>query len=179
MMKRTWWVLLIAAVPALGAQGRARMPDSTRAAELRAQVERRFAEHVRRELDLSDDQATKLRATQERYAGRRRAQMQRQQEIRRALDDQMQPGVAANADSVRRLMDALQAGRGDMLKLEQEEDREMAGYLSPVQRARFQTMRERFVQRVQQLRRERGRGGFDRPRRRPDPGARQPGRRPA
>jgi hypothetical protein len=179
MMKTTWWVLLIAAVPALGAQDRPRMLDSTRAAELRAQVERRFAEHVRRELDLSDDQATKLRATHERYAERRRTLMQRQQEVRRALDDQMRPGVAANGDSVRKLMDALQAGRGDGLKLEQEEDREMAGYLSPVQRARFQTMRERFLQRVQQLRRERGRGGLDGPRRRPEPGSRRPGRRPA
>lgn len=178
-MKRSWWVLLIALVPALNAQDRQRMPDSTRAAQLREQVERRFAEHVRRELDLSDDQAAKLRATHERYGVRHRALMQRQRELRQALDDQMRPGVAANPDSVRTLMDALQAARGEGLKLEQEEDREMAAYLSPVQRARFLTMRERLRHRVQEIRRERGRGGPDRPRGRPGPGARRPGRRPA
>lgn len=104
--------------------------------------------------------------------------MQRQHQLREALDDQMRPGVAANSDSVRKLMEGLQAGRGDMVKLEQEEDREMAGYLNPVQRARFQTIRERFHHRVEELRRERRRGGLDGPRR-PGPGARRPARRPA
>jgi hypothetical protein len=68
-------------------------------------------------------------------------------------------------------MDALQAGRAEMLRIEEEEDREMAGYLSPVQRAQLQIMRQRFSERVQELRRERGRrggrGGRERPGRAP------------
>ncbi|HXF95523.1 MAG TPA: hypothetical protein VNI61_05420 [Gemmatimonadales bacterium] len=169
---------LAVAFPAslLGAQDRPGPPDSARRAALRAQIERRFAEHVRRELGLTDDQAAKLRATQERYGERRRALLERQRELRQALGAQMRPGQAANPDSVRQLMDALQAGRAELFKLEQEEDREMATYLSPVQRARFQMMRERFLQRVQELRRGRewggrgrgwGRDPMDRPRRPP------------
>jgi Spy/CpxP family protein refolding chaperone len=115
---------------------------------------------VRRELALTDDQATKLRATQDRFMARRQPVMRRQRELRLALHEQMRPGVAANPDSVRRLMDAMHSGRAELVKLEEEQDREMAGYLTPVQRARFQMLRERFVQRVQELRRDRpGRDG--------------------
>jgi len=92
----------------------------------------------------------------------------------------MQPGVAANADSVRKLMDDLQAGRADMLKIDQDEDREMAGYLTPVQRARYQEMRARLHQRVNEMRERRraGQMGPDR-RGRPQRGGRPgPGRRP-
>ncbi|HEX9703876.1 MAG TPA: hypothetical protein VGA20_01335 [Gemmatimonadales bacterium] len=168
-MKRILWVLPLAVVSALGGQ-EPQVPDSTRAAELRAEVERRFATHVRRELGLSDDQAVKLGATQERFRGRRLPIQRRQRNLRLALDDQMRPGVAADADSVRKLMDAVQTGRAELLKIDQDEDREMAAYLTPVQRARFQMLRQRFVQRVQDVRRERR--GLDGPRRRP------PGRRP-
>jgi hypothetical protein len=83
--------------------------------------------------------------------------MQQQMARRRALEDQMQPGVAANSDSVRKLMDGIRAGRTEMFRIEQDEDQEMAGYLNPVQRARYQQMRERFIQRVGEMRRE-GRG---------------------
>jgi hypothetical protein len=93
--------------------------------------------------------------------------MQQQVERRRALEDQMQPGVAANSDSVRKLMDGIQTGRAEMLRIEQDQDREMAGYLTPVQRARYQQMRERFMQRVGELRMERREGRGMRPGMRP------------
>lgn len=176
-MKRLVW-LLILAVPAVGL---AQTPPDTaqrpEAERLRQAIERRFAERVQVELGLTADQAGKLRATQERYGERRRGTMRRQFGIRQALQWQMRPGVAASPDSVRRLMDALKAGRAELLKIEEDEDREMGGYLTPVQRAQFQMMRQRFLERVQEMRRERGRmmgprDGGARPRARP------PARRP-
>ncbi len=154
--------------------------DTAEAARLRTQIEQRFSERVQQELKLTPDQATKLRASQERFGTRRRALMQQQMARRRALDEQMQPGVAANSDSVRKLMDGMRSARAEMIKIEQEEDQEMSGYLSPVQRARYQHMRERLMQRVgemRQMRRERGgmRGG-QRPGMRPGaPRTRRPG----
>jgi hypothetical protein len=75
----------------------------------------------------------------------------------------MQPGIAANSDSVRKLMDGIQAGRAEMVRIEQDQDREMSGYLTPVQRARYQQMRERLMQRVGEMRMERREGrGFNR-----------------
>lgn len=146
--------------------------DTAEAGRLRRQIEQRFAARVQQELGLTADQATNLRATQERFGERRRTLMRQQMGRRMALQGQMRPGEAANADSVKRLMDGLQAGRGEMLKLEQDEDRDMAGYLTPVQRARYQMMRQRFLERVNEMREQRrGRMG-------PGPRARPEGRRP-
>lgn len=149
-MNRLWvlgWAVILA--PAVSAQ---EPRDTGEAGRLRTQIEQRFSERVQQELRLTPDQATKLRASQERFGTRRRELMRQQMERRRALEDQMQPGVAANSDSVRKLMDAMRDGRAEMLRIEQEEDREMAGYLNPVQRARYQHMRERLMQRVGEMR---------------------------
>lgn len=177
--------VLLGAAPGLGAQQRvdsvrrAGPRDSAQAAQLRARIDSVFTQRVQEELKLTADQTTKLRATQERFGTRRRALMQQQMERRRALNDQMQPGVAANADSVNKLMDGMRNGRAEMLRIEQDEDREMAGYLTPVQRARYQQMRERLMQRVDEMRRVPGRGmrGQGGPGMRPR-GPMGPGRRP-
>jgi hypothetical protein len=157
MMKRLWLVLSLVLAPGLAAQEPAapQRPDTAEAERLRAQIEQRFAQRVQEELHLTPDQATKLRASQERFGGQRRALMRQQMDRRMALEDQMQPGVAANADSVRKLMDANQAGRAQMLKIDQDEDREMGGYLTPVQRARYQQMREGLMRRVMEMRAQR------------------------
>jgi hypothetical protein len=132
--------------------------DTAEAARLRTQIEQRFSDRVQQDLKLSSDQATKLRTSQERFGTRRRTLMQQQMQRRHALDDQMQPGVAANSDSVRKLMDGIRSGRAEMLKIEQDEDQEMSGYLTPVQRARYQQMRERFMARVGEMRMQRREG---------------------
>ena len=166
--------LAVLLAPGLAAQQRDSLraqSDTAEAGRLRAQIEQRFGERVQQDLQLSSDQATKLRATQERFGARRRTLMEQQMTRRRALEGQMQPGVAANSDSVRKLMDGIGAGRAEMVKIEQDEDQEMSGYLTPVQRARYQRMREQFIQRVGEMRRE-GRGIG----RGPGMGGRRPGR---
>ena len=131
------------------------------AEQLRMLIEQRFSQRVQQELKLSNDQTAKLRSTEERFGPRRRAVMQQQLQRRRALEDQMQPGVAANQDSVRKLMDALTAGRMEIVRIQQDENRELGGFLTPVQQARYNMMRERLLNRVGEMRRERrgmGRG---------------------
>ena len=169
-MKRLWiWGLAVTlAAPALRAQ-QPEANDTGEAGKLRAQIEQRFSARVKDELGLSDDQATRLRATQEKFGGQRRALAQQQMERKRALDNQMRPGVPANADSVNRLMDGMRSGRAQMVKIDQDEDREMQGYLTPVQRAQYLQLRERLMQRVGEMRAQRrmergGMGGAARPR---------------
>src|SRR5213593_3891742 len=178
-MMRKYMLLSLSVLlaPCLSAQQR----DTVEAGRLRGQIESTFNRRVQQDLNLSQDQAAKLRATQERFGARRRDVMQQQMERRRALENQMQPGIAANSDSVRKLMDGIQTGRAEMLKIEQDQDREMAGYLSPVQRARYQQMRERLMQRIGEMRMERREGRGMRPGMRPGmvprPGLRGGGRR--
>ncbi len=110
---------------------------------------------VRGALDLATDEAAKLEATRARFAPRRRAVMERRRAIVQGLRGQLQPGIAANADSVRKLLDARDQNRSALAQLQRDEEKEMAGYLSPVQRARLALLRERFAG----IRSRRGRGG--------------------
>jgi hypothetical protein len=128
-------------------------PDSVRVERLRREVERRFAERVRVELALSDRQMEQLREHQRAFIDRRRELFLRQRDLRMALQGQMRPGVAADEDSVRRLNDALRENRGRLFALEQDEDAKLSEFLSPVQVAQYRQLRERFVERVNELRR--------------------------
>ena len=160
-------ILIFLLVVARGA--RAQEPDTTDttgAELLRDEIERRFAERVRADLGLTNEQMRKLKATQERIGPRRRLLVRQAIGYRLALQGQMRPGVAANPDSVRVYMDGIQRIRAEQVKLDEEEDREMAQYMSPVQRAQFHMMRMRLLERAAELRRARqGRvGAGDRPR---------------
>jgi hypothetical protein len=156
-MKRIGWLVLLVLVPALAAQNP--RGDSGggpgQAQWLRQQVLARWRARVRTQLQLSDAQAAKLQATEDRFAAQRREISQRQRLVLQGLREQLQPGVAANPDSVRGLMDARDQNRAAMAQLEQGEDKEIAAYLSPVQHARYQLMRQRFQERIAEMQRER------------------------
>ncbi len=158
-MWRLLWVLLtVGAVPLLGAQNPS---DTTRGAEaqhLRQEFRRRWNERVRQELALSDDEAAKLQATEGKYLTQRRAAMQRQHAVNDALRGQLQPGVAASDDSVRKLLDQRERNRQALAQLERDENKEIAGYLKPVQQARYQLMRQRLQDQISRIRGRRARG---------------------
>jgi Spy/CpxP family protein refolding chaperone len=133
------WTLLFVAAPALAAQGKT-PADTGRAAKMQ-----RMEEHMKTELGLTDDQAAKVHATWERFQPQRRRIMERQRAIHEALRGQLKPGVAANADSVSRLLDAGHQNRAALVQLGRDADRELAAYLTPVQRARLEMMHEHMM----------------------------------
>ena len=121
---------------------------------LRGLIEKRFAERVKTELDLTDEQAVKLKAVAMEQAGRRRELRHRERDLRTALDAQLRAGAEADQDSVARLT-------RDLLDLRMRyaaswrEEMGRLSFLSPVQRARLLVMRERLLQRVHQMREDR------------------------
>ena len=132
---------------------RAQQADSARAQRadsLRSRIEERFASRVQRELGLNDDQTSKLRATSETFGARRRDLRAREFALKEALMGQLRPGVAAKQDSVTKLTDALINLRIASAQAAQDEMKDMAKYLNPVQRARLLLMRERFYDRVKE-----------------------------
>jgi hypothetical protein len=132
-------------------------PDTThpQAQVLRQRIEERFAQRVQEQLGLSDEQATKLRSTSQEYGDRRRKMEARERDLRVALTGQLRPGVAANQDSVARLTKALVDLRVDYANTWRDEMNALS-YLTPVQRAQLYVMRDRLLQRVQEIRDERG-----------------------
>ena len=154
-MKHLVSLLLVLVAPTLAAQQPGDTDGGPPVQRLRQQIRQRWNIQVRRQLDLTDDQAARLRATEERFFPQRRQIQQRQRAVLQGLHVQLQPGVAADPDSVSKLMDARAHNRAAIAQLDREEEAEMAGYLSPVQRARYQLMRQRFQERIAEMRRQR------------------------
>jgi periplasmic protein CpxP/Spy len=158
MRRHILWVVMLAGVPLYPAA--AQRSDSTAKRDsLRHQIEERFASRVKEELGLTNEQATKLRATSQQFGVRRRELRTRYHALRQALRAQLKPGVAANQDSVAKLTDAMIELRIASAQSTRDEMREVAKYLTPVQRARFFAMRERLHHRMKEARGHRGMSG--------------------
>jgi hypothetical protein len=149
-------LLLLGSAPVLGQDSGSVRP---RAEELRRRIRERFADRIRQELQLSDEQMQQLRVTVGRYAGRRRDLEHYQAAVRNALSAELKPGVAASADSVSRLTDELMTLRVRYAESFREEQSELSKYLDPVQRARLTLLRDRLVNRAREFR---GRRPFER-----------------
>jgi hypothetical protein len=147
------WVLMLAAGagPLAAQAGRDTLPRSR---ELRTRIEQRFAERVKEELRLTDDQAAKLKAVAIEHGGQRRDLRHREWELRSALDGQIHDGAAADPDSVARLTKDLLDLRVEYAENWREEMGRLS-FLTPVQRAQLLVMRERLLQRVHEMRSDR------------------------
>ena len=147
-----WGLVLLLLGTAAPVRAQQPGPERLRLEELRRRVRERYAERVRQELDLTDDQMRRLRATVGTYAAQRREMEARQRGLRAALVAQLRPGVAASRDSVARLSDGLTDLRVRYAQSFRAEQGEMARYLDPVQRAKITLLRERLLHRAQEFR---------------------------
>src|SRR5207249_7398734 len=131
MRLRAWVILgaLLAAPAAAGAQDS--MPDPIRAERLRQLIEQRFGERLKEELGLTDEQASKLQVSLAGLAARRRGMEQDERRMRQALAAQLRPGVAANSDSVAKLVVALTDHRVAYAQTFKDEMRELSTILNP------------------------------------------------
>ena len=144
--------------------GEAQRPDSNsvRADSLRHRIEERFASRAQEKLSLTDEQTARLRATSRQFGVRRADIRGRGQRLKVALASQLQPGVAANQDSVAKLTDAMIELRLAEVQLSRDEIKEQSKFLNPVQRAQLYVMRERFAHRVKEVHGHRGEMGHRR-----------------
>jgi hypothetical protein len=122
------------------------------AQQLRMQIEQRFAQRVQMQLGLTDQQMDRLRAAERASRDRRMALNDHEQDLRRAVGEQLKPGVAANADSLGKLLDAIAQNHVARAQEEQQEMRDLSQFLNPVQRAQLLIMRQRLMQNVQMIR---------------------------
>jgi hypothetical protein len=147
-------MLILASMAVLPATAAAQdtLPDPARAEQLRRRIEQRFGERLKEELGLSDEQASRLRIALAALAAKRRGMEQDERRMRQALAYQLRPGIAANADSVARLVDALTTHRVAYAQTFKDEMRELSTILNPVQRGQYLMLRDRLMQRAEELR---------------------------
>lgn len=129
---------------------------------LEGRVRRALAGVVRKQLGLNDEQMQKLQRVDAKYAQQRRQTVRSERQTRLALRAAMQdstPDQAKIASYMNDLVTA-QRRRADILENEQKE---LSGFLTPLQRAKYQALRERLTRTMQNLQRggagNRGTGG--------------------
>lgn len=118
-----------------------------------------LARVVQQRLQLDDAQAARLREVSARYAARRQVLAANEREARRALREQLTRGAAADQARVAVAIGALVDAQQQRSALVADEQRELAAFLTPVQRARFLGLQERAFRAAQRARMERGAGG--------------------
>jgi hypothetical protein len=155
---RAFWVIGVAIALASGTapiHAQEPAPTRPRLEELRRRVRERVAQRIQQDLNLTPDQMQRLRATVGTFADRRRELQAHQRALRVALGGQLRPGLTATPDSVARLTDELLDVRVRYAESFRDEQRELARYLDPVQRAKLMLLRDRLTNRAQEFRRRR------------------------
>jgi len=150
-------MLVLAPIGVAGAQRSD--TSSVRRDSLRHRIEERFAARAQQDLGLTNEQTTKLRATSQQFGARRAELRTRGKQLRAALTAQLQPGMAANQDSVAKLTNAMIELKTAEAQISRDEIKEQSKFLNPVQRARLYVMRERFAHRVKEMHGGRGNHG--------------------
>lgn len=142
----TGLLLAGAAIPAAAQGG-----PPPRAAQMRDRIEQAFLQRTKEELRLTDEQTEKMSKVVSAWGEKRRALEDEERELRRTIDGELRPGVAADAAVLNRSIDALTANRVAYAQSFQGEMQELAAFLSPVQRAQFLTLRDRLLMRVREM----------------------------
>lgn len=139
-------------------------------AALERQVRERAAQITRQRLGLTDTQMQQLERVNSRFAPQLTAVVKQERETRRQLRQQMAPGAQVDQSRVSALIDESLRLQKQRIALIEAEQKELAAFLTPVQRARYLALQAQFRNRAEQLARQnsgtRPRGG----RRRPPPG---------
>lgn len=177
IIRHTVRALMLVAVIAVGAVAQGTPPDNARRDSLEARVRARMATMLRNQLGLNDEQIRRLQQTNRRFEGQRRTLFEQERRTREDLRAALAAGDSASDARVAPLLDRtiqLQRQRLDLLEAEQ---RELATFLTPTQRARLYGLEEQMRRRMQDLRDARQEQGPVRrgppggpPMRRPPPG---------
>lgn len=145
-------VALLAGANGLDAQGVAgtQQPDRT---ALEQRLRQRVAQVTRQRLGLDDARMAQLEGVNSRYAPQIGSLSAQERESRQQLRRQMTSASADQAE-VARLLDNLLRLQKQRVSLLESEQRDLAVFLTPVQRARYMGLQAQIRRRVEQLRRQ-------------------------
>jgi len=136
-----------------------RSVDSTQRPAVR-QLQRRVLEVVQRTLGATDDQMRELVAVNRKYEPERRELNQRDRGARQSIRAEMLRDSLANQEQVARMMEVLVDVQRQRLDVFAREQHDLAGFLTPVQRAKYATLQDRLRKKVEQLRQKRQENGL-------------------
>jgi Spy/CpxP family protein refolding chaperone len=165
---RTYMVVLAAVMLLLPERGSAQRPGagSEGGVRPRGMVEQAYARALRERVRLSEDQIRSLAPVSQRFEERRRELLTQERETREELRREVAADTSANQARVAAALERLIGIQRQRIELVAEEQRALAEFMTPVQRARYHALQETV------------RRGAEEARARRLPGAAAPGRRP-
>lgn len=137
---------LLLCAPSAGAQrlgGRRAMrpPNGPEVTPRRQALEKQFREHteevVKEKLHLSDDQMSRLRSVNANIGSQRNALLQQERSVRLELRDEMAKGSVADQSKVSQLMAQAHDLQGKRFDLQQDEQRQLSAFMTPMQVAQY------------------------------------------
>ena len=142
-------------LPRQGAQrgaGRATGQQPPLARELR----QRFASAIQRQLNLSDENAKRLQETDRKFELQRTQLRREERQARLGLQAALADTTNVDQAKIAQYMDQLTRGQRRRAEIVEAEQKELATFLTPLQRAKLQGLREQLTQRVRQLQQQGG-----------------------
>ncbi len=170
IMPRLRWPAAVALVATLGSpivavaqsapfRGSDRQDAPRMTGQQRDVLERRFKERidaiVKLRLRLTDEQQVKLREVASRTEESRRLIRREEWMLRTSLRDEMRAGDKANEAKVGDLLEQMPGLERRKLELMETEQRDLAKFLSPTQRARYFGLQDELRRGMQDLQRRR------------------------
>jgi periplasmic protein CpxP/Spy len=124
-------------------------------APLEQRLRQRLGLIVREQLGLDSTQARRLGDVSTRYERERRTLASRERELRLQLRDELQGGEQANQERVARALDRMLEVQRSRLDIVQREQKDLAAFLTPVQRAKYMVLQDQVRRRLEETRRQR------------------------
>lgn len=138
---------------------------------LENRVRERMMQMLKTQLGLDDEQARKLGIAARKFESQHRDLFVRERQARISLREELALNDTTRQAQVGRLLDQMLVVQKQRMELIEAEQRELATFMSPIQRARYFGMQEQIRRRIDEMREQRG--GPDGP-----GGGRRPGMRP-
>jgi hypothetical protein len=135
--------------------GSGRGTDSVRwtPTEMDRRIQERMGQLLREQLGLTDAQVRQMREHNVRFGARRMALGRDERAARQSLRDVMRLRDSAPQADVGTFLDRVIALQGERVALLGEEQRALAVFLTPIQRARYFAFEEELMRRSEEMRR--------------------------
>ncbi|HJU68079.1 MAG TPA: hypothetical protein VJ650_07485 [Gemmatimonadaceae bacterium] len=169
--------LLAVSIFATSAVSEAQRPESApaRRQALEQRVRQQMAVVVQQRLGLNADQMRRLGDVNRDMEAERRVLNQQERDVRIGLRAEVMRGDSANQDRVARYVDQLIDVQRRRIELLSREQRALAAFMTPTQRAQYLAIQDQVRKRMEDMRGRRRGGG---PARRGDPARDTAARRP-
>jgi hypothetical protein len=135
----------------LALSGQPQNPQQVRRQRLEQMVQQRLLRLMREQVGLTDAQIARVQEVNRRIEQQRAALLVEERQARQALRDEVTLGDSSRNPVVAQLMDRMFRAIAQRVTLNQQEQAELAQFMTPLQRAKYYGIKEAIQRRINQM----------------------------